>query len=116
VRAYENHLCVVYANWAEHKNEDGVHFNGQSVVASAVGELLLMLAASDRGLFLAEAIEDVRRGGGAAGQGGEQLRDRRPMIYLSARPELRAQLAWKLAVAGAFIAGLLLGALAKKPR
>jgi hypothetical protein len=89
-----------------------VHFNGQSVVASAVGELLLMLAASDRGLFLAEAIEDVRRGGGAAGQGGEQLRDRRPMIYLSARPAL----AWKLAVAGAFIAGLLLGALAKKSR
>jgi hypothetical protein len=34
------------------------------------------------------------------------------MIYLAARPAL----AWKLAVAGAFIAGLLLGALAKKPR
>jgi 5-aminopentanamidase len=122
VRAYENHLCVVYANWAEHKNEDGVHFNGQSVVASAVGELLLMLAASDRGLFLAEALEDVRRGGAAAGQGGEQLRDRRPMIYRTSTEEegLAAcparELVWKLAVAGAFTAGLLLGALAKKPR
>ena len=122
VRAYENHLCVVYANWAEHKNEDGVHFNGQSVVASAVGELLLVLAASDRGLFLAEALEDVRRGGAAAGQGGEQLRDRRPMIYRTSTEEegLAAcparELVWKLAVAGAFTAGLLLGALAKKPR
>ena len=124
VRAYENHLCVVYANWAEHKNEDGVHFNGQSVVATAEGEFLLMLAASDRGLFLAEALEYkfVRRGGAAAGQGGEQLRDRRPMIYyrtgteeegLAARPRIQA---WKLAVAGAFAAGLILGALAKKPR
>ena len=63
VRAFESHVSLVYANWAEdsqrvralqrgaahtacreqagHTSEDGVRFNGQSVVASPQGELLL---------------------------------------------------------------------------
>ena len=47
VRAFESHVHVVYANWSEHVNEDGVHFNGQSVVASPQGEPLMMLAAKE---------------------------------------------------------------------
>ena len=44
VRAFESHVHVIYANWSEHVNEDGVHFNGQSVCASPQGEPLMMLA------------------------------------------------------------------------
>jgi len=74
VRAFESHVSLVYANWAGdsqrvralqraahtacrkqagHTSEDGVRFNGQSVVASPQGELLLSLG---------EGLIEVTRG------------------------------------------------------
>ena len=87
VRAFESHVHVVYANWAEHTNEDGVHFNGQSVVASPQGEHLLALQPSDEGLFHAKPLSGVQHGGGTALDGHEDdyLRDRRPELYTYGR-------------------------------
>ena len=76
-------MHVVYCNYAEHVNEDGVHFNGQSVVASPQGEHLLLLKPKDKGLFFSKPLEGLDKGGGAAEEGHEDdyLRDRRPELY-----------------------------------
>mmetsp|Transcript_12647 Transcript_12647/g.39869 ORF Transcript_12647/g.39869 Transcript_12647/m.39869 type:complete len:292 (+) Transcript_12647:41-916(+) len=91
VRAFESHIHVVYSNWSEHKNEDGVHFNGQSVVASPQGEHLLMLKPGDKGLFLSKPLEGLDRGSSAAnGREDDYLRDRRPELYRMGAAEARS--------------------------
>ena len=91
VRAFESHVHIVYANWSEHLNEDGVHFNGMSVISTPQGEPLLKLAPTDSGLFHAVCHHRVVAHGAAAGAGGggaveqgqedDYLRDRRPELY-----------------------------------
>jgi predicted amidohydrolase len=81
VRAFESHVHVIYANWSEHTNEDGVHFNGQSVAASPQGEHRLALSPADSGLFHV-VLEGVASGGAAlANHDDDYLRDLRPELY-----------------------------------
>ena len=83
VRAFESHVHVIYANWSEHVNEDGVHFNGQSVCASPQGEPLMMLSSTDCGLFHVPGGVDVRGVGALDGHEDDYLRDLRPELYAS---------------------------------
>ena len=60
-----------------------MRFNGQSVVASPQGELLLSLGESEEGLFFASLPPSCLAGAGAALEGHDDfyLRDRRPALY-----------------------------------
>ena len=65
VRAFESHAHSV-CELVEHRNEDGVHFNGMSVISTPQGEPLLKLAPTDSGLFHAVPSQTA---GGAVEQG-----------------------------------------------
>lgn len=80
VRAYESHVHVVYSNWAEHVNEDGIQFNGQSIVADPRGKHLLELQPSDVGVFQVKLSNFETRTSGE-GHEDDHLRDRRPELY-----------------------------------
>jgi len=103
-RALENHVHVVYANWAGEAGgssppsarEEGPRFNGRSVVAGPEGELLLEFEHSERGVRVVELAPGARA---AAGAEDAYLADRRPELYARTALTVRWSRLWRAELA-----------------
>ena len=78
VRAMENHVHMVYANWAEFRSAAGVPFNGRSRIAGPRGEVVMSFGEGESGLKVATLVE---KEGNATSYEDDYLQDLRPNLY-----------------------------------